>query len=78
MGAVFYLIPSTKLIPLKALAEQLGITIVLIHHLRKAADNDPFNMISGSTCLNGCVDRYRVWTVEPINQFHKQTSQWVS
>ena len=45
-----------ELIPLKALAEQLGITIVLIHHLRKAADNDPFNMISGSTGLNGCVD----------------------
>ena len=56
MGAVFYLIPSTKLIPLKALAEQLGITIVLIHHLCKAADSDPFNMISGSTGLNGCVD----------------------
>lgn len=45
-----------ELIPLKALAEQLGITIVLIHHLRKAADSDPFNMISGSTGLNGCVD----------------------
>ena len=45
-----------ELIPLKALAEKLGITIVLIHHLRKAADNDPFNMISGSTGLNGCVD----------------------
>ncbi len=45
-----------ELIPLKSLAEQLDISIVLVHHLRKAADNDPFNMISGSTGLNGCVD----------------------
>lgn len=45
-----------ELIPLKALAEKLSISIVLVHHLRKAADNDPFNMISGSTGLNGCVD----------------------
>ena len=45
-----------ELIPLKTLAEQLSISIVLVHHLRKATDNDPFNMISGSTGLNGCVD----------------------
>ncbi len=45
-----------EIVPLKNLAEQLGITIVLVHHLRKAADSDPFNMISGSTGLNGCVD----------------------
>ncbi len=45
-----------ELLPLKALAEQLNISIVLVHHLRKATDRDPFNMISGSTGLNGCVD----------------------
>lgn len=45
-----------ELLPLKALAEQLGISIVLVHHLRKATDSDPFNMISGSTGLNDCVD----------------------
>ena len=45
-----------ELLPLKALAQQLGISIVLVHHLRKAADKDPFNMVSGSTGLNGCVD----------------------
>ena len=45
-----------ELLPLKALAQQLGICIVLVHHLRKAADKDPFNMVSGSTGLNGCVD----------------------
>ena len=45
-----------ELLPLKNLAQQLGISIVLVHHLRKAADKDPFNMVSGSTGLNGCVD----------------------
>lgn len=45
-----------ELVPLKSLAEQLGVTIVLVHHLRKAADSDPFNMISGSTGLSGATD----------------------
>ncbi len=45
-----------ELLPLKNLAQQFGISIVLVHHLRKAADSDPFNMVSGSTGLNGCVD----------------------
>ena len=45
-----------ELLPLKSLAQQLGISIVLVHHLRKAADKDPFNMVSGSTGLNDCVD----------------------
>lgn len=41
---------------LKALSDKLGIAIVLVHHTRKCSDNDPFNMISGSTGLSGCVD----------------------
>ena len=41
---------------LKALADKLSITIVVVHHTRKCSDNDPFNMISGSTGLSGCVD----------------------
>lgn len=41
---------------LKALADKLGIAIVLVHHTRKCSDSDPFNMISGSTGLSGCVD----------------------
>lgn len=45
-----------EIVPLKSLAEQLGISIVLVHHLRKAADSDPFNMISGSTGLSGATD----------------------
>ena len=40
----------------KELADKLGITIILIHHLRKQHDKDPFNMISGTTGIRGCVD----------------------
>lgn len=41
---------------LKALADKLRIAVVLIHHTRKCKDSDPFNMISGSTGISGCVD----------------------
>lgn len=41
---------------LKMLADKLGIAILLVHHTRKCFDSDPFNMISGSTGLSGCVD----------------------
>ncbi len=41
---------------LKILADKLGIVILLVHHTRKCSDSDPFNMISGSTGLSGCVD----------------------
>ncbi len=41
---------------LKNLADKLKIAILLIHHTRKCRDNDPFNMISGTTGISGCVD----------------------
>ncbi len=41
---------------LKNLADDLEITILLVHHTRKCADKDPFNMISGTTGISGCVD----------------------
>ena len=45
-----------ELTALKKLADKLDIAVVLIHHTRKCSDSDPFNMISGSTGLSGCVD----------------------
>ena len=43
--------------PLKALADETGVGIVIVHHLRKAAaDEDPLDAISGSTGLTGAVD----------------------
>jgi len=41
---------------LKSLADKHRIAILLIHHLRKQADDDPLNMISGTTGLTGAVD----------------------
>ena len=41
---------------LKSLADKLEIAIVAVHHTRKCSDSDPFNMISGSTGISGCVD----------------------
>ena len=41
---------------LKNIADKLRIAILLVHHTRKCRDNDPFNMISGTTGISGCVD----------------------
>ena len=41
---------------LKKLADKQHIAIFLIHHLRKLHDDDPMNMISGSTGLSGAAD----------------------
>lgn len=41
---------------LKVLADSHGIAVLLIHHLRKMNDDDPLNMISGTTGLSGATD----------------------
>lgn len=41
---------------LKQLADSKGIAILLIHHLRKENDKDPFNRISGTTGIMGSAD----------------------
>ena len=41
---------------LKALADEQHIAILLVHHLRKMNDEDPMNMISGTTGLSGATD----------------------
>ena len=41
---------------MKALADRFGITILLVHHTRKAGAQDPFSLISGTTGLSGGVD----------------------
>jgi hypothetical protein len=41
---------------LKAVADKHGIAVLLIHHLRKQGDNDPMNMVSGTTGITGAVD----------------------
>ncbi len=41
---------------LKKLTDTHGIAILLIHHLRKMNDDDPLNMISGTTGISGAAD----------------------
>ena len=41
---------------LKQLANKHSIAIILVHHLRKHSDKDPFNMVSGTTGITGGVD----------------------
>ena len=41
---------------LKNLADSHHIAILLIHHLRKMKDDDPINMISGTTGISGATD----------------------
>ena len=41
---------------LKQMADKHKLAIVLVHHLRKSADSDPLNMISGTTGLAGGAD----------------------
>ena len=41
---------------LKRIADQYRITILLVHHLRKQGDTDPFNRLSGTTGITGAAD----------------------
>ena len=41
---------------LKTLADRNGICLLVIHHLRKMADDDPFNRLSGTNGLAGAAD----------------------
>ena len=41
---------------LKALADRNGICLLVIHHLRKMTDDDPFNRLSGTNGLAGAAD----------------------
>ena len=41
---------------MKELADELGISLLLVHHLRKQGDSDPLNKLSGTTGISGAVD----------------------
>lgn len=41
---------------MKQLADELEISILLVHHLRKQGDGDPLNKISGTTGISGAMD----------------------
>ena len=41
---------------MKRLADELNISLLLVHHLRKQGDSDPLNKLSGTTGIVGAVD----------------------
>lgn len=41
---------------LKKIADRFNIAILVVHHMRKMPDDDPINMVSGSTGIIGAVD----------------------
>lgn len=53
---------------LKMLANNLQITILLVHHLRKQSDIDPLNKISGTTGIIGALDTILVLDKNNRNQ----------
>ena len=53
---------------LKALADKLKITILLVHHLRKQNDSDPLNKISGTTGISGALDTALILDKSSRNQ----------
>ncbi len=41
---------------IKELADELNLSVLLVHHLRKQGDSDPLNKLSGTTGISGAVD----------------------
>ncbi len=50
------------LVYLKTLADQCGVAIVVVHHLRKGSSDDPLEEVSGTTGLTGAADT--IWTLK--------------
>ena len=53
---------------LKKLTDELGISLLLVHHLRKQGDSDPLNKLSGTTGISGTVDAVFVLDKSRRNQ----------
>jgi len=53
---------------LKKLADELGISLLVVHHLRKQGDSDPLNKLSGTTGISGAVDAMFVLDKSRRNQ----------
>src|SRR5262245_31044556 len=51
--------------PLKQLADERGIAILILHHTRKMPADDPFDTVSGSTGLTGAADTVLVLARDP-------------
>lgn len=53
---------------LKQYTDEMGISILLVHHLRKQGDSDPLNKLSGTTGISGAVDAVFVLDKDKRNE----------
>ncbi len=53
---------------LKQYADEMSISILLVHHLRKQNDDDPLNKLSGTTGISGAVDAVFVLDKDKRNE----------
>ncbi len=65
-----------ELQPLRLLAAELDITLLLVHHLRKTGDKDPINKLSGSTAIAGAVDA--IFVLEKFERIEKAAVLYAS
>lgn len=59
-----YQVDYEEIAGLKQIADRHGVALVLIHHLKKAAEVDPLDMVSGSVGISGAADAVWVLTRE--------------
>jgi hypothetical protein len=55
-GGLLYLDDYDAIRPFKDIADEYGVGVLLVHHTRKAAADDPLDQVSGSTGLAGAAD----------------------
>lgn len=60
-----------ELSQIKRLADDKGLCVILIHHLKKGMTTDPFEKVSGTTALTGCVDT--TYVLDKINRSDEET-----
>lgn len=53
---------------LKQYTDEMSISILLVHHLRKQGDSDPLNKLSGTTGISGAVDAVFVLDKDKRNE----------
>ena len=56
MDKSIYSCDYRDMMALREITDKYNLTLLLIHHTRKMNDDDPINMLSGSTGLTGSVD----------------------
>ena len=62
-----YAMDYAELQSLKKIADERDTAILLVHHLRKMQDSDPFNMLSGSVGIMGALDS--AWVITKEDRF---------